>query len=173
MKTLQKTIAAVALATLLFSSNVFAQSSASAVADISISLIKGLSISQVGGSLTFDEVVLTSSTQTPSISNVEGAHFEVVGHPNRDVTITYNDATLTNTSAWNNNETLTFLATMDQSGSSTTHAVNSVSTGGATLPLVNETGIGKLNLWLGGSISILSTQVHGVYEGSISVAVVY
>ena len=178
MKTLQKTIALVALATLIFSSNAFAQ--ISATAPVSINLKKALTISNIGGSLAFGDVVVTGALQTESITNANGANFLVTGHPNKDVTITYSDVTLTN-DAWNttngavgNDATLTFAADMNHTGSTATWAAGtSVSTGGDTHALVNDAGTGKLYLWVGGDIDVAADQNHGDYVGTLTVEVAY
>jgi len=178
MKTLQKTIAIVAFATLLFSTNLFAQS---ATAPVSLRISKALAISNIGGSLVFLPVLESGSGSTETITQANGANFRVTGHPNRAVTITYADVTLTN-NQWNtdnsmpagNNASMTFEADMNHTGSSSTWAAGtSVSTGGDTHNLVNVTGTGTLYLWVGGDVDVAAGQNIGDYVGTLTVSVAY
>ena len=179
MKTLRNTIALTALAVTLLSTSAFAQVSASA--DVLISLIKGLSIQNQGGSnISFGDVIVTSSEQTPQVTPANGAHFLVTGHPGKDVTITFSNVTLSN-SAWvstynaSSSSTITFSPAMEQTGKEGTYASgtpSSVSTGNS-VALVNDNGVGKLNLWVGGSITVPANQAQGDYTGSFTVTVAY
>jgi len=171
------TISALALAVILFSSTLFAQATASGTAAVAAQLKKGLAVTNEGGSLDFGETILTGVIQSDNITNDAGANFKVLGHPNRNVTITFSAVNLTN-DAWNvtmgggTDDILVFTPTMDQSGSSPVHAVNAV-TSGNTLPLPNVTGTGTLYLWVGGSIAIAADQEHGDYVGTFQVDVAY
>ena len=177
MKSL-KTISAVALAAILFTSTLYAQASASATAAVAAQLSKGLAVSNVGGNLDFGETILTGGASSPSITNQNGANFEVLGHPNRNVTITFNTVNLTN-DAWNTsmgggvNDVLVFTPTMDETGSSAAYAGAVAVISGNTLPLPNVTGTGTLYLWVGGSIAIGAAQEHGDYVGTFQVDVAY
>ena len=174
MKTLQKTIAAVALATLLFSSNLFAQN---ASANVKITLKKALGITNIGGSeILFTEVLLDGGTQTPSVDPENGAQFIVTGHPNRDATITFSSFDLTN-DAWNagngTDDVLTFTPDIEQTGSSSSYSGASTVTSGVAETLVNVTGTGTLYLWAGGSVAVRADQEHGEYVGTFQIDVSY
>lgn len=175
MKNLQKTIAAIAFATLIFSSNIFAQS---ATAPVTINLKKALGITNEGGNLTFGDLLVTGTAQAPSIANGSGVRFLVTGHPGKDVTISFDVVTLDN-DQWvsdnggSGNGTMDFTPTMDETGSSQSYAAGSAVTTGNTFPLVNLTGTGNLNLWVGGSIAVGANQAHGDYEGTLTVSVSY
>ena len=179
MKTLQKSIAAVALVTLIFSSNVFAQPF-SATAPVSLRISKALAITNIGGSLDFGALLESGSGSTESITQANGANFQVTGHPNRSVTITYADVTLTN-NQWNtdntvagNDASMIFEADMNHSGASSTWAAgNPVATGGEAHTLVNVTGTGTLYLWVGGSVDVAASQNIGDYVGTLTVSVAY
>ena len=170
-------MAVVALVTLLFSSNLFAQS---ATATVSIRISKALAISNVGGSLDFGDLLESGTGSNPSITQAAGANFLVTGHPNRAVTINYSDVTLTN-DAWNstnsftgNDATILFSADMNHTGSSSTWVAGTpVSTGGDSHNLVNVTGTGTLYLWVGGSLAIAANQNIGDYTGTLTVSVAY
>ena len=181
MKTLRNTIATVALATLVLSSYAFAQNSASASANVKISLKKGLAIENIGGSeINFTDVVVTSSAQAPTVAAGGGAHFLVTGHPNKPVSMTFSTVTLNNTS-WvssyggGTESTMIFTPVMQHTGSESTYASGtpvSITSGNAA-NLVNVNGVGNLNLWVGGSMAIAADQPQGDYIGSFSVTVAY
>jgi len=172
------TISAIALAILLFTSTLSAQATASGTAAVAAQLAKGLAVSNVGGSLDFGETILTGGVQSDAITNENGANFQVTGHPNRNVTITFSNVNLTN-DAWNTaqgggvNDVLVYTATMDQTGSSAAYAGEVAVTSGNTLPLPNVTGTGTLYLWVGGSVAIAADQEHGSYVGTFQVDVAY
>ncbi len=181
MKTLRNTIATVAIATLVLSSYAFGQSTANASANVKISLKKGLAISNVGGTeISFADVVVTSSAQTPTVAAGAGAHFLVSGHPNKPVTMTFSTVSLNN-DAWvtsfggGTNSTMTFTPAMQHTGSESVYASGTPSdiTSGNSVNLVNVSGVGNLNLWVGGSMAIAADQAQGDYVGSFSVTVTY
>lgn len=158
-------------------SNIYAQSSASATATVLAQLKKGLSISLVGGNLDFGEIILNGSPQTPSIAPSAGANFRIIGHPNKNVTITFNNVTLNN-NAWvssngGTNGTMVFTPSIKQTGSSSTYESATDVVSGNSIPLVNVSGDGYLYLWVGGSLSIAANQPHGDYTGTFSITVAY
>ncbi len=167
-----------ALMFILFAgSTIFAQSSANASATVMAQLKKGLSISQVGGSLDFGEIILTGSSQTPTVASNVGANFRVIGHPSKNITVTFSNVTLNN-NAWvttngGTNGTMTFTPSVKHTGSSSTYASPTDVTSGNAYSLVNDSGDGYLYLWVGGSLAIGASQAHGDYTGTFSVTVAY
>ena len=160
-----------------FSASVFAQATASSNATVTAQLKKGLSISQVGGNLSFGEVILTGSAQSPTITPDNGVSFKVIGHPNKNITISFGTATLTN-NAWvttngGTNATLTFTPSVTQTGSSSTYVGSSAVTTGNSLPLVNVSGDGNMYIWVGGALSVAANQSHGDYTGTFTMSVAY
>ena len=154
----------------------FAQSSANASANVTASLAKGLSITN-NGDLAFGEIILTGSAQTPTILPGAGVRFDVIGHPAKNVTITFAGINLTN-NAWvllngGTNATLAFTPTVHQTGNSITYSSGTVVTSGDVTPLVNTSGDGLLYLWLGGSLAVGATQPQGDYTGSFTMNVAY
>lgn len=179
MKSLQKTIAAVALSTLLLSSYAFGQNTGSATAQVKINLKKGLTIANQGGSeISFADVVVTPAAQAPTVAAGSGAHFLVTGHPNKSVTMTFASVSLNN-NAWvtangGTNSTMTFSPAMEETGSTSTYPGSGTAVlSGGSVNLVNVTGTGNLNLWVGGSMAVNANQEQGDYEGTFSVTVSY
>jgi hypothetical protein len=177
--TLRKTIVLTVLSLAFLSTSSFAQLSASA--DVLISLIKGLSIQNQGGSnIDFGEVIVTSSAQTPQVTPSNGAHFLVTGHPGKNVTISFSNVTLSN-SAWvstynaGSSSTMTFVPSMEETGKEGTYSSGTPSSvsSGNSVALVNDHGIGYLNLWVGGSITVAADQDQGDYVGDFTVTVAY
>ena len=162
---------------LTLSGSLFAQSSASASATVTANLKKGLSISNFTGDLSFGEIILTGSAQTPTNNQSSGVRFDELGHPNKNVTITFAGINLTN-NAWvtangGTNATLAFTPGVDHTGNSSTYVTGTAVTSGNSIPLVNTTGDGRLYLWLGGSLAIGASQPHGDYTGSFTMNVAY
>ncbi len=159
------------------STSLFAQASASATAQVLAQLKRGLSITNSTGNLNFGEIILTGSPQTPTIGPGSGVRFDVTGHPNKDITITFAGVTLDNY-AWviangGTNGTLAFTPNVDQTGSSQTYISPDDVTSGDVVPLVNVTGTGYLYLWLGGSLAIAANQPYGDYTGTFTMSVAY
>ena len=171
-----KTLLSVTLA-VIFSAAVLAQSTGSANATITANLKKGLSIAKVGGSLDYGEIILNGSAQNPTITPGSGTNFKVIGHPNKPVTVTFANATLTN-NAWvttngGTNGTITFTPNVQNTGSASTYTSPTAVTSGSAIPLVNVSGDGNLYLWVGGTLAIGATQAHGDYTGTITMSVAY
>jgi len=166
MKTLQNTIAVVALTTLLISSNVFAQTSANSSASVSIYLAKGLSITNVDASIDFLEYVAAGEAGSASVTvgSSAGANFKVSGEAAKNVTVTYSNATLTN-----GTDNLTFVPDVDETGSNASYSGASNITSGNTASL----NAGDLYLWIGGDITIPSNVSAGTYTGTFNFTVAY
>jgi hypothetical protein len=178
MKNKLTTITAVLLSLIAFNFT-FAQSTAGTSAPITVSIIRALTIQNVAGNLGFPEVIMNGTLQTVSKTNANGVRFLITGQPNRNVTVTYDLTDALNNNAWvtangGTNGTMTFTTnTADQTGSSTTFTTPTVLASGTTLPLVNDNGTGKLNVWVGGSITVSATQPAGDYVGTFNISVHY
>lgn len=159
------------------STSLLAQSTASATANVTAQLKRGLAITNLDGDLDFGEIVLTGSAQTPTIAPGAGVRFEVTGHPNRDVTVTFLGVTLDNF-AWvtingGTNGTFDFTPNVEETGSSSTYSSPNPVTTGDVISLVNVTGTGYLYLWLGGSLDVAANQPYGDYTGTFTMNVAY
>ncbi len=157
--------------------NLFAQSNASANAEVKVQLKKGLAIQNLDGDLDFGEIVLTGSAVNQTITPDNGVRFLVTGHPGKDVTVTFSDVTLTN-NAWvsangGNNDVLQFTANVDETGGNSTYTSANNVNSGDIIPLVNNSGVGNLYLWLGGTIAIRADQEQGDYTGTFTMTVAY
>ena len=154
-----------------------AQTSASSSVNVTASLIRGLSISNIGGNLAFGEIILTGNAQTPSIAPQNGANFQVTGHPNKNVTITFNPVTLNNNSWAASNGgiagTILFVPSIENTGTSSSYYSGNVVTSGQTYNLGNISGTGYLYLWAGGSLNIAADQPWGDYTGTLTITVAY
>lgn len=161
---------------LLLSSSIFAQSSANASANVAVQLTRGLSITNTGGSLDFGEIIHNGAA-TPSITPENGATFEVLGHPNRAVTVSWTDPSLDN-DAWvisngGTNGTILFTADVEENGKTSTYAGATVVVNGNNYTVENDVGTGKLYLWVGGQLTIGGGQALGNYVGSVQIDVAY
>ena len=169
MKTLQNTIAIVALATLLFSTNILAQDQASSNATVSIHLAKGLSISPIDQSIDFPEYVAAGNgggTTTVVPGNARGASFKVNGEAGKSVSVDYDATVLLS----NGTDNLTFTADVDETGDNSSYSGASSVADGGSVALDGTTG--NVYLWIGGSITI-AAQSAGTYTGTFNFTVAY
>lgn len=153
---------------LLFSFTTFAQSTASATADVKASIAKGLTITNIGGSLDYGEIIANTSGQTVTIDPDAGAEFEVTGHPGKSVDVTFSDVTLTGTGA-----DMTFTPYVQETQGSPTYSGANDVTSGNSVGLFTNAGTGYLYLWVGGDLAVGADQVDGSYSGTFTITVAY
>ncbi len=133
-------------------------------------LIVPLSITPLSGDLDFGEIILTGTPITETIPPKDGKIFEVVGHPNRFVSITFDNVQLDN-SQWimaygGDLGTIIFVPDVELENGT---KVNS----GDSYRLVREGILGKLRILVGGSIDIAYNQPPGDYRGLFVISVSY
>ena len=167
--------------TIAFSYSLFAQSSVTEGVTVTAKLKRGIALSNVGaGSVDFPEIVLTGSATSQSINpgDAEGVNLAITAHPNRDVAISFANATLTN-NAWATplgatTGSLTFVPSIEHTGTSSSYGGTPVSvSSGNNYTAANVAGNGMLYLWIGGDIAVAAGQAHGDYTGSLSITVAY
>ncbi len=157
------------LLVLIFSSvTIFAQSSANASTTVKIQLKKGLTISNLNGDLDFGEVILTGNAQTETITPDAGVKFEVTGHPSKSVMVSYVADILTD----GGSNTLTFNPDFKHTLADPTYTSPADVTSGNSYLLTPSGGVGKLFLWLGGSIEV-TNATEADYTGAFTVTVAY
>jgi len=152
--------------TSIISQSVFTSQYASA----SAILVVPLSITATIGDLDFGEIILTGVPTIQRKSPRDGKLFVVSGHPNRNVTFTFNSVVLDNL-AWVANavgkvDNLEFIPNIQLDSGTKVRNGDS-----HTLRLVK--GIGRLNVWVGGAIKISATQKNGDYTGRFTLSVTY
>jgi len=150
------------------STTLFAQASASATAQVTAQLKRGLTLTNLDGDLDFGEIIVTPAPQAPAITPALGVRFLASGHPNKDVVVTFGPATLTGGVS-----TIVFTPDVEHTGNSITYVNPIVVTSGGTYQLVNTTGTGLLYLWLGGSLAIAADQEAADYSGTFTLSVAY
>jgi hypothetical protein len=133
-------------------------------------LVVPLSITASVGDLDFGEIILTGSPTSINITPRDGKLFVVTGHPNRNVTFTFNNVTLDN-NAWastsgGNVDNLTFIPSVQLDD-------GTLLNNGDSKQLILDGNIGKLNVWVGGRIDISATQEVGDYIGQFTLIVNY
>lgn len=133
-------------------------------------VLQPLSIATTGGALNFGEIILTGSSASFQISPASGQQFRISGSPNRTVSITFNQISLTNT-AWVglNGGTvgaLTFIPTV-------VNLSNSAIISGNFYPLTATGAVGILDLRTGGSMTVAPNQPQGNYTGIFIISVSY
>jgi len=151
--------------------NIFSQKESASQSGIGVVyLIVPLSITATTGDLDFGEIILSSVASTETMLPSHGKLFVVSGHPNRDVTFTFISANMDN-SAWvatTGGAVGNLMFVPDVELDSGTKVTN-----GDSHPLLLDNGIGKLDVWVGGSIDIAANQEHGDYTGLFTLSVTY
>jgi hypothetical protein len=143
---------------------------ASTVASGRINVVQPLSITSTGGTLNFGDIILTGSTGTFSIEPAQGQQFRIVGNLGRSVSIIFNQITLSN-SDWvaltgGTIGSLTFIPKIISSA-------NDPITSGNFYHLIPNGRVAILDILVGGSITISSTQPQGDYSGQFTISVSY
>ena len=169
MKTLTK-ILFVSLMSLFLTSSIFAQSTANASATVKISLLKGLTMTLVGATDVDFGTVVYSAAETRTVTPAAGAKFEVLGHPGRDVDVTFNASLDIDNGG---GETMTFTPNVEETQENAAYGGAVTVTSGDAVTCVNVAGTGTLYLWLGGDLDISLGQVLGDYTGSFQINVAY
>lgn len=155
--------------------NTFAQQ-ASTSSNVSANILTPLSINTTG-SIDFGDIVLTQSAQNITKAPNEGSTGEVTGNPSSNITINFNPVTLDN-SAWasqhnTNIGTITFNPLIHHTGSNSNYINPQQVTNGGTYQLIDIGGVGKLYLWIGGTITVQPNQPIGYYTGTLTINVAY
>jgi hypothetical protein len=155
---------------LITHSNVINCQTASTTASGRVNAIQPLSIASTGGTLNFGDIILTGSIASYQITPALGQQFRITGNPGRSVSITFNQINLSN-SVWVslNGEmvgSLTFIPTV-------VNSLNNPITSGNFYALVTSGAVAILDIRVGGSITVSSTQPHGNYTGIFTVSVSY
>lgn len=143
---------------------------ASNTASGSVNVILPISISSIGGSLNFGEILLTGSSTVYQILPAQGQYFHITGHPGRSISIIFNQVSLSN-AIWVSlnggtigNLLFTAVVVNNQ---------NQPIISGNFYPLVTNGSTGILDIRVGGSISVSANQPHGDYVGTFTISVSY
>jgi hypothetical protein len=143
---------------------------ASTTASGRVNAVQPLSITSTGGALNFGDIILTGSITNYQITPALGQQFRITGNPGRSVSITFNQISLSN-SVWVSLNggtvgSLTFTPTV-------VNSLNNPITSGNFYALVTSGAVAILDIMVGGSITVNSTQPHGDYKGIFTVSVSY
>jgi hypothetical protein len=146
--------------------NLYAQESASGPATVYV--VRPLSIEAINPNLDFGDIILSGAQFVVSVPPLSGAEFKVIGHPSRNIIITFNSITLNN-SQWagiygGTNGQIQFTPHVSQENGTDILSGNSYQLSGT---------LGILNLFLGGSINVSANQPYGDYTGTFTINVSY
>ena len=160
--------------------NTSAQDNSFTTTTVTATLQRGLAM-EGGNSLFLGELALRNSETQKIISNFDGLKFTILGQSNRLVTILY-DQSVTLTNIANNNSgkqslgeelRMTFKTNIaeetDENGYKNPNPLPS----GTSIALYDKTTVGRLNLWIGGTMQLPLTLKNGIYIGNFVVTSVY
>jgi hypothetical protein len=157
---------------------ILAQSSFTFSTNINITISNGPAINKVNGDLDFGEIIFDGSRMTLSKSPDLGVEFEVTGFRMRQVTISFPNRINLDNYNWVNNfggikETMRFTPIVNHTNGSISYIAPSNVRSGRSYRLSNDNPLGKLYLWLGGSLSVSKNQSYGSYNGTFTMTVAY
>lgn len=146
-------------------------------ATASVNMIMPLSITAINSTINFGEIVLSGNSFVKYLTPAEGAIFNIIGHPERSVTVSYNFSDLSN-SQWvaQNGGTvgkLSFFPKVVHTGSNSSYQNPVTVQNGNSYILITSGSVGVLYIWVGGSINILANQPAGDYIGTFNITVSY
>lgn len=166
-----------AILVLVFSYNFLISQQYGNSAIAKVNMIKPLSITSINSTIDFGEIILSGSNFIKSLNPSEGAIFKIEGHPNRNVIISFNQLTLSNSEWVSQNGgtlgTLNFEADVVHTGANPSYQSPVSVQNGNSYQLINSSGIGILYLWVGGSLNIQANQPIGDYQGTFNIMVSY
>jgi hypothetical protein len=157
----------------------FAQDNVNTTTTISATLMRGLSM-EGGNSLFLSELALKNTDAQKNISNFDGLKFTILGQSNRLVTILYDEfVTLTNVNQNSSSGTqdaklLTFKTNIaEETGPDNGYNDPSPLPSGTSISLYDNSAVGKVNLWIGGTMYLPVSLKNGKYIGKFVVTSVY
>ncbi len=155
--------------------NIYAQSG-SASANVTANVVTPISIITTGN-IDFGDVIVMPNAYQVTKSPDSGSKHEVQGNPNSSVTISFNSVTLDNFS-WvaqhgGTTGTMTFVPEVKHTGTNPNYVNPTNVTNGGVYQLIDVGGVGKLYLWVGGSITVNANQPVGYYTGTFVINVSY
>jgi len=145
-------------------------------ANVRITLVKALQISEIQGDLDFGELLQNGASTTVERTPDQGILFSVNGTPGKNVVVDYQTTLLNNTSDIPDlppNSTIEFIPNINTTYSDVNYVNAEPITNGGSYELENKEGDGVLYLWVGGAMDIDSDLSHGDYSGEFSVSVSY
>lgn len=165
---------------LFLQSFVFSQVGSSTVnIPISISIVSSISISRVSGDLDFGEVLSTASTQTLTRDPELGVLFEVNGISSEKIIVDYSNSVVLDNHNWvsfigsGEEDDLLFTPNIEHTGVNSSYTNPNKLKDGKKIKLINDNGIGKLFIWVGGDLEVNPNQKAGDYEGTFNITVAY
>lgn len=168
----------IVLLLLISTTKIFAQSSFNISTNISISLNNGLALNKVKGDLDFGEIIYTGNRFTLTRSADLGIEFEVTGFSRRNVTVTFSRNVNLNNNDWVDNfggtkGTIRFTPNVRHTNGNINYVSPRILRNGNTVRLSNDSPLGKLYIWIGGSMTINRNQPYGDYKGTFILTVEY
>lgn len=163
----------------LLSKTSFAQDNVNTTTTVSATLMRGLAM-EGGNSLFLGELALRNIQSQKNISNFDGLKFTILGQSNRLVTILYDEfVTLTNvtnnsSSGTQDAKLLTFKTNIaEETGTDNGYNDPTPLPSGTSISLYDNSAVGKVNLWIGGTMYLPMSLKNGKYIGKFVVTSVY
>ena len=147
-----------------------------ASANVRVTIVKAIQISEIQGDLDFGELVLSGVSTTVERTPDQGILFAVNGSSGRNIVIDYQNTLLKNINEIPDKpliNSIQFIPRINTTYADQNYSnPESVSNGGS-YQLKDKDGDGIIYLWVGGEMDIDSQLASGDYSGEFSVSVSY
>lgn len=158
--------------------NIYSQTSVNMSTNVTIKISDRIALNKVNGDLDFGDVMYTGSSLNLSKTPDSGIEFEVTGFKNRNVNITYSSSVnLTNAEWVNLNGGTVGIMNFTPYVTHTQGNINYIGAvklnNNSRVRLSNTKPLGKLYIWVGGSISGNANRPIGDYSGNFILTVAY
>lgn len=151
-------------------SNLYSQNNEQINIPVQASLKRGISVSSENNVLDFGEIVLSNSQQFFTKSPEEGVKFKIISHPEKPVLIDFNTINLINNQ---NQSGPVFIPKIVHTGLNTDFVNPIEIQSGVYYQPQNQNGEGILNVWVGGSLIVNQSNLHGDYSGALVISIAY
>ncbi len=162
---------------LIFAQLTFAQDRAQGDVSVNATLVKGIQLNRSSGNLDFGEIILSPSSTSVRKSPDNGVVFVLNSHPNKSVSISFSSVTLSNTIWANENggtpSSIMFTPEIVQTGNNSNFVDPIELLSGSSVIPPTSGGTAFMNIWVGGSLNILSNQPQGDYTGTFIISLTY
>lgn len=151
------------------------QNNISVSINVSASIKKGISVINENNSIDFGEIVLSGSSMEVYKAPQEGYKFKIISHPSKPVMINYSSIQLYPIEKPEGvfENSLVFIPKVFHTYSSPNFSNPVEVQSGTYYNPANLSGVGMLNVWVGGKLQINQNNLKGDYKGTLSLTITY
>lgn len=143
--------------------------------NVTASVKKGISVINENNAIDFGEIVLSGSSMEIYKAPQEGYKFKIISHPSKPIMINYSPIQLSpieNLESPSQNF-LVFVPKVFHTSSNPDFSNPIEVQSGVYYNPANQSGVGVLNMWVGGTLQINQNSLKGDYTGTLSITITY